>query len=138
MKDHYGNLIASLAEENDKNIVLLVMDGIGDCDNDGKGTALQIANTPNLDKLAQKSALGLAYPVAPAITPGSGPGHLGIFGYDPLIYTVGRGVLSALGIEFPLKSGDLAARLNFCTLDNEGKVIDRRAGRISTEKNHRS
>lgn len=89
MKDQYGNLITSLAEKNDKKIVLFVMDGIGDCDNDGKGTALQIAHTPNLDKLAQKSALGLAHPVAPAITPGSGPGHLGIFGYDPLIYTVG-------------------------------------------------
>ncbi len=135
MEDVYGNLISSLAEPNDKRIVLLVLDGLGDCDNDGRGTALQIAETPNMDKLAQGSALGQLYPVAPAITPGSGPGHLGLFGYDPVIYQVGRGILSALGVEFDIKAGDVAARLNFCTIDREGKVIDRRAGRIPTDVN---
>jgi len=137
MEDTYGNLISSLAKENDKRIVLLVMDGVGDCDNDGKGTALQIAASPNLDALAKRSALGLSIPVAPGVTPGSGPGHLGLLGYDPLIYQVGRGVLSALGIEFALTERDVAARLNFCTLDAEGNVTDRRAGRISDDENKR-
>lgn len=137
MEDNYGNLIASLAKANDKRIVLLVMDGVGDCDNDGKGTALQIARTPNLDALAKTSALGLLTPVATAVTPGSGPGHLGLFGYDPLVYQVGRGVLSALGVEFPLTPRDVAARLNFCTIDKAGNVTDRRAGRIPDEENRR-
>ncbi len=137
MEDTYGELIGSLAKENDKRIVLLVMDGVGDCDNDGRGTALQIANTPNLDKLAGQSALGLHHPVGVAITPGSGPGHLGLFGFDPLIYKVGRGVLSALGIEFDLSPRDVAARLNFCTLDADGNVTDRRAGRIGDDENRR-
>ncbi|MFO7657810.1 MAG: 2,3-bisphosphoglycerate-independent phosphoglycerate mutase [Bacteroidales bacterium] len=135
MKDEYGQLISSLAQVNDKKIVMLVLDGLGDIDNKGKGTALQMARTPNMDKLAQKAALGLAHPVFPGISPGSGPGHLGLFGYDPVIYQIGRGVLSALGLEFKLLKGDVAARLNFCTLDKEGKVEDRRAGRISSEKN---
>jgi len=137
MEDTYGNLIGSLAKENDARIVLLVMDGVGDCDNDGKGTALQQAKTPHLDALSRESALGLHLPVAPAVTPGSGPGHLGLFGYDPLVYKVGRGVLSALGIEFPLTPRDVAARLNFCTLDADGKVADRRAGRIGDDENRR-
>jgi len=137
MDDIYGNLITQIADENDKKIVLLVMDGLGDTDNDGKGTSLEIANTPNLDQLAQKSALGSSIPVATAIAPGSGPGHLGLFGYDPLIYQVGRGVLSALGVEFPLEKGDVAARMNFCTLDQDGKIADRRAGRIPTDENKR-
>ncbi|MFW6065632.1 MAG: 2,3-bisphosphoglycerate-independent phosphoglycerate mutase [Planctomycetota bacterium] len=137
MEDVYGDLITSLAKETDTRICLLVMDGIGDCDNDGKGTALQIAKTPNFDKLAASSALGESVPVATAVTPGSGPGHLGLFGYDPLIYQVGRGVLSALGVEFPLDQRDVAARLNFCTLDADGNVTDRRAGRISDDENRR-
>ena len=135
MEDTYGKLISSLAKANDKRIVLLVMDGVGDCDNGGKGTALQQAATPNLDALAARSALGLLVPVATGVTPGSGPGHLGLFGYDPLVYEVGRGVLSALGVEFPLTNRDVAARLNFCTLDAEGNVADRRAGRIPDEEN---
>ena len=130
MEDIYGNLISSLAIENDKRIVLLVMDGLGDCDNDGKGTALQRSRTPVMDGLAAQAALGLLVPVATGVTPGSGPGHLGLFGYDPLVYEVGRGVLSALGVEFPLEDRDVAARLNFCTLDKQGRVVDRRAGRI--------
>jgi 2,3-bisphosphoglycerate-independent phosphoglycerate mutase len=137
MQDAYGDLISSLAIKNDKRIVLLVMDGLGDCDNAGKGTALQLAKKPNLDALAARSATGLLVPVATAITPGSGPGHLGLFGYDPLVYQVGRGVLSALGVEFPLEGTDVAARLNFCTLDKAGNVTDRRAGRIPDEENRR-
>ncbi len=137
IEDTYGNLIHSLVQANDKRIVLFVMDGVGDCDNDGKGTALQLAKTPNMDALAQRSALGLHLPVAPAVTPGSGPGHLGLFGYDPLVYQVGRGVLSALGVEFPLTARDVAARLNFCTIDADGNISDRRAGRIPDEVNRR-
>jgi 2,3-bisphosphoglycerate-independent phosphoglycerate mutase len=135
MKDDYGQLISSLTQVNDKKIVMLVLDGLGDTDNNGKGTALQMARTPNMDKLAQKAVMGLAHPVFPGITPGSGPGHLGLFGYDPVIYQIGRGVLSALGLEFNLRKGDVAARLNFCTLNDKGEVEDRRAGRISSEKN---
>ncbi len=137
MEDTYGNLVTSLAKTNDKRIVLLVMDGVGDCDNDGNGTALQQARTPNLDALAARSALGQSVPIATGITPGSGPGHLGLFGYDPLIYKVGRGVLSALGIEFDLTARDVAARLNFCTVDADGNVTDRRAGRIGDDENRR-
>lgn len=137
MEDIYGNLIGSLAQPNDSRICLLVMDGIGDCDNDGKGTALQQARTPNLDKLADESALGLSVPIDTGITPGSGPGHLGLFGYDPLVYKVGRGVLSALGIEFGLTPRDVACRLNFCTVDADGNVTDRRAGRIGDDENRR-
>jgi len=135
--DDYGDLISSLAIANDKRIVLLVMDGVGDCDNDGHGTALQQAKTPNMDALAARSALGLHVPVAMGVTPGSGPGHLGLFGYDPMVYKVGRGVLSALGIEFPITPRDVAARLNFCTVDKAGNVTDRRAGRISDDENRR-
>jgi len=137
MQDPYGNLISSLAIANDRRIVLLVMDGLGDCDNDGKGTALRLARKPNLDRLAAENATGLIVPVGTGITPGSGPGHLGLFGYDPTVYEVGRGVLSALGVEFPLEDRDVAARLNFCTLDRQGKVADRRAGRIGDDENRR-
>jgi len=137
MKDDYGNLISSLAVANDKRIVLLVMDGVGDCDNAGTGTALQHANTPNMDALAARGACGLGVPVATGVTPGSGPGHLGLFGYDPLVYKVGRGVLSALGIGFEITPRDVAARLNFCTIDAEGNVTDRRAGRIGDDENKR-
>ena len=137
MEDTYGSLISSLAVENDKRIVMLVMDGVGDCDNAGRGTALQQANTPNLDALAARSALGQIVPIATGVTPGSGPAHLGLFGYDPLIYQVGRGVLSALGIEFPLAKRDVAARVNFCTIDAAGNVTDRRAGRIGDDENKR-
>jgi len=137
MEDTYGKLISSLAIPNNKRIVMLVMDGLGDCDNDGKGTALQQARKPSMDSLAVRSALGLIVPVATGITPGSGPGHLGLFGYDPIVYQVGRGVLSALGVEFPLEDRDVAARLNFCTIDSAGRVIDRRAGRIPDQENRR-
>jgi 2,3-bisphosphoglycerate-independent phosphoglycerate mutase len=130
-----SSLIESLVLENATKIVLLVMDGIGDLPHPEHGmkTPLEAAKTPNLDSLAPRSAMGRLLPVAPGITPGSGPGHLGLFGYDPASTTVGRGVLEALGAGLELKHGDVAARANFCTVDAAGVVTDRRAGRISSE-----
>lgn len=110
------------------------MDGLGGLPNSDGKTELEAANTPHLDSLAAASDLGLSRPVAAGVSPGSGPGHLGLFGYNPLRYEVGRGVLSALGVGFELGENDLAARLNFATKDSSGKISDRRAGRIPSEK----
>jgi 2,3-bisphosphoglycerate-independent phosphoglycerate mutase len=127
-------LFQDLAQETDSKIVLLICDGLGGLPHPDTGrTELETANTPNLDQLAGRSNLGYAEPVGLGITPGSGPGHLAIFGYDPVRYQVGRGALSAVGVEFPIQSDDVAARMNFCTLDEEGLLVDRRAGRIPTE-----
>jgi 2,3-bisphosphoglycerate-independent phosphoglycerate mutase len=116
-------------------MVLFVMDGLGGLPNPETGlTELESADTPNMDELARNGICGLIYPVGIGITPGSGPGHLALFGYDPLRYEVGRGVFSALGVGIELGPEDVAARVNFCTVEN-GLVADRRAGRISTEKN---
>ena len=116
-------------------IVMLIMDGLGGLPLEPGGkTELETACKPNLDRLAARSALGLTIPVAPGITPGSGPGHLGIFGYDPLRYEIGRGALEALGVDFELCPEDLAARGNFCTLDSNGILTDRRAGRLPTSQ----
>ena len=101
------------------------------------GTELQVARTPNLDHLAEVSSCGLMEPVSPGITPGSGPSHFALFGYDPFQYNIGRGILEATGIDFPLTERDVVARINFATIDKAGKVIDRRAGRIPTEQNQR-
>jgi len=116
-------------------LALVVLDGLGDLATKEQGylTPLEAAYTPNLDALAKDSAQGRMIPVAPGITPGSGPGHLGLFGYDPLEFQVGRGVIEALGLGVELKPGDVCARANFATLDAKGIVRDRRAGRIPTD-----
>src|SRR5882724_6776963 len=116
-------------------LVLLVLDGLGDLATREQNylTPLEAAVTPNLDGIAHDAAQGRMIPVAPGITPGSGPGHLGLFGYDPLEFQVGRGVIEALGLGIELKHGDVCARANFATLDAKGIVTDRRAGRIETE-----
>jgi 2,3-bisphosphoglycerate-independent phosphoglycerate mutase len=127
--------LPSLVLDGTTRIVLLVMDGVGDLPDPAHGgrTPLEAARTPHLDALAPRAALGRLLPVAPGITPGSGPGHLALFGYDPVATRVGRGVLEALGAGMELRDGDVAARANFCTVDGGGIVSDRRAGRISSE-----
>ncbi|HYL82085.1 MAG TPA: 2,3-bisphosphoglycerate-independent phosphoglycerate mutase [Candidatus Acidoferrum sp.] len=126
--------LKALARPSYSKIVLLVMDGLGGLPRPGDGkTELEAARTPNLDGLADTGNLGLADPVAPGITPGSGPGHLGLFGYDPLQYRIGRGVLEAVGIDLEMTARDLAARGNFCSVDAQGLITDRRAGRIPTD-----
>ena len=129
------NVYKNLTIANNSKIALVVFDGVGDIATETTNfqTPLEVAKTPNLDKLAKKSAMGRMIPVAHAITPGSGPGHLGLFGYDPLEFEVGRGVIEALGVGIDLKAGDVAARANFCSLDANGLVTDRRAGRIDTK-----
>jgi 2,3-bisphosphoglycerate-independent phosphoglycerate mutase len=128
-------LIRSLKIPADTKIVLLVADGIGGLPiEEGGPTELEAANTPNLDRLARKGVCGNSIPIRPGITPGSGPGHLGLFGYDPLKYQIGRGVLEAAGIGFAVGPNDVAVRCNFCTIDAQGRITDRRAGRIPTDQ----
>ncbi len=128
-------LIISLAEKNDNKIIMLVSDGIGGMPmTPGGKTELEAANTPNLDALAKIGVQGMSLPILPGITPGSGPGHLGLFGYDPLKFIIGRGALEAAGIGFACGPNDVAVRCNFCTVGPDGKITDRRAGRIPTEE----
>src|SRR5438552_17508066 len=127
------DLIRELREPSETKIVLLVADGLGGLPMEAGGkTELESARTPNLDTLAREGVCGLSVPVLPGITPGSGPGHLGLFGYDPLRHRIGRGILEALGINFDVGPRDVAVRGNFCTVDPDGVIIDRRAGRPTT------
>lgn len=119
-------------------IAMLILDGLGGLPQEEDGlTELETARTPNLDALAKKSALGFSLPIGPGVATGSGPGHLAIFGYDPLEYEIGRGALEALGVDFELGPDDVAARGNFCTVDEQGLLTDRRAGRLPTEESTR-
>ncbi|HEX8930284.1 MAG TPA: 2,3-bisphosphoglycerate-independent phosphoglycerate mutase, partial [Actinomycetota bacterium] len=127
-------VVTAMARPQGKRAMLLVMDGLGGYRTVERGSELTEARTPNLDRLAGEGSLGLHDPVTRGITPGSGAGHLGLFGYDPLAYEIGRGALSAAGIGFELRPGDVAARVNFATLDGDGRVADRRAGRLPTEE----
>lgn len=130
------DFLKRLVRRGDIKIILLVMDGLGGIPLSPEGrTELESASRRNLDNLAKKSILGLANPVDYGITPGSGPSHLALFGYDPFKYLISRGALEAAGIDFPLQRNDVAVRINFATIDRDGNVTDRRAGRISTEKN---
>src|SRR5208282_204166 len=129
------DLIRELREPSQSKIVLLVADGLGGLPLEAGGkTELETARTPNLDALAREGTCGLSLPVLPGITPGSGPGHLGLFGYDPLKYRIGRGILEALGINFDVGPRDVAVGGNFCTVDAAGLIVDRRAGRPTTER----
>lgn len=129
------DLMRELAKNEGGKIVLLVLDGLGGLPmGEHTQTTLEYADTPNMDRLAVEGCQGLSHPILRGITPGSGPAHLALFGYDPVANPVGRGVLSALGIGFDLRDEDVAARGNFCTVDENGLITDRRAGRISTEK----
>lgn len=129
-------IVKELSVKTETKIVMLIMDGLGGCElEQGKPTELEAALTPNMDELVRGGICGLTDPVAPGIMPGSGPSHLALFGYNPVKHIIGRGVLAAAGVAFEMQPSDVAARGNFSTMDENGLITDRRAGRISTEKN---
>lgn len=129
------DIVKGLIQKNDNKIVFLVIDGLGGLPMERGGkTELETAVTPRLDTLAAEAECGLHMPIGFGVTPGSAPGHLALFGYEPTDYPIGRGVVAAMGIAFPMKAGDVAARMNFATRDESGKIVDRRAGRIPTEE----
>jgi 2,3-bisphosphoglycerate-independent phosphoglycerate mutase len=132
-----SEIVPRLVTDGTTKIVLVLIDGLGGVRTDERGSELHAAGTPNMDRLAREGSSGLHTVIAPGVTSGSGAGHLAVFGYDPLVYELGRGALSAAGVGFPLKPGDVAARVNFCTLDAYGNIADRRAGRIPTDENSR-
>lgn len=132
--DDQLRLLSSLARKSKSRIVLLVLDGVGGLAR-GRRTELEAARTPGLDGLAQDGSCGLTVPVLPGITPGSGPSHLALFGYDPVVFEIGRGALEVYGVGETLDANQIGARGNFCTIDEQGIVTDRRAGRLSTEEN---
>lgn len=128
-------LLAELVQPNTTKILMLIMDGLGGLALQPDGLSeLESAHTPNLDALASRSSLGMTQPLIPGVAVGSGPGHLALFGYDPLQYEIGRGALEVLGVDFELGPDDIAARGNFCTLGDQGLISDRRAGRLPTEE----
>ncbi len=133
---NHDNILNEVIKSNNSKIALIVLDGIGDIRNKDYNykTPLEYAKTPNIDKLVMDSVTGRMHSVSYGITPGSGPGHIGLFGYDPMNVMIGRGVLETVGLGIELEDGDVAARCNFATIDDEGIITDRRAGRISTEK----
>ena len=134
----HPELIDTLVVKNQSKIIFLIMDGLGGLPRPGgHETELEAARTPNLDALAKKSLCGLLDPVGYGITPGSGPSHFALFGYDPVKNNIGRGILEGAGIDFPMTEKDLLVRINFATVDKNGLVVDRRAGRIDNETNRR-
>lgn len=134
----YDAFFESMTVPAQTKIAMLILDGLGGLPREAGGkTELESARTPNLDALAARSALGLSLPLGPGMAVGSGPGHLALFGYDPLQYEIGRGALEALGVDFELGPDDVAARGNFCTIDEQGILTDRRAGRLPTEDSTR-
>ncbi len=135
MDDRGTNVVETIAQTSGGKMILLVADGLGGLPHPDTGlTEVETAKTPNLDAVAAAGITGLHVPIVHGVTPGSGPAHLALFGYDPIKYEIGRGVLEALGIGFDLRHGDVAIRMNFATIDVKGNITDRRAGRIPTEK----